>query len=78
MAYHKWSNLKLTLNDYNLKLPRGSILGHHMAKYSCFNWIIEKNINDATCYILKLSCVNILVYIVVVSVVARTHPCIHV
>jgi len=49
-----------------------------MAKYSCFNWIIEKNTNDATCYILKLSCVNILVYIVLVSVVARIHPWIHV
>jgi hypothetical protein len=78
MVYHKWSNLKSTLNDSNLKLPRGVILGHHMAQYSYFNWIVENNSNDAMCYILRLQGVNILVYIVVVNVVARTHPWIHV
>ncbi len=78
MAYHKWSNLKLTPNDYNPKLPCGAILGHHMAQYSCFNWIVEKDSNDAMCYIFRLPVVNILVYIIVVSVVARIHPWIHV
>ncbi len=74
MAYHKWFNLKSTLNEANLKLPHGAILGYHMAQYSGFNWIVDKNSNDATCYIFRLQGVNILVYIVVVSVVARTHP----
>jgi hypothetical protein len=35
MAYHKWSNLKLTLNDYK------AILSCHMAQSSCFNWMVE-------------------------------------
>jgi hypothetical protein len=46
VAYHKWSNLKLTLDDYRarfLKLPCGIILGHHVAQSSCFNWMVEKN-----------------------------------
>ncbi len=83
MAYHKWSNPKLTLNDYR------AILSCHMAQSSCFNKMVEKkeiciwqNIskisNDATCHILRLPHVNILVCTkaasVVANVVARTHP----
>jgi hypothetical protein len=79
MAYHKWSNLKLTLSDNK------GILSCHMAQSSCFNWMVEKkeifvwqyiseNSNDVKCHILKLQHVNILVYIVVASVVTWTHP----
>jgi hypothetical protein len=75
MAYHKWSNLKLTLNDYK------AILSCHMAQSSCFNWMVEggkknyfakcfKNPNDVMNHILKLSHVNkLLMHIVVTSVV---------
>jgi hypothetical protein len=36
MAYHKWSNLKLTLDDYR------AILGHHMAQSSYYNQMVEE------------------------------------
>jgi hypothetical protein len=72
-----------TLNDYK------AILSYHVAQSSCFNWMVEKkeifiwqniskNPNDATCHILRLPCVNILVCTIVTSVianvVARIHP----
>jgi len=58
MAYHKWSNLKLTLNDYK------AILNCHMAQSSCFNeWLkniylfiwqnVLKNPNDVMNHILN-------------------------
>jgi hypothetical protein len=83
MAYHKWSNLKLTINDYR------EIFNCHMAQSSCFNRMVEiyiwqnilKNSNDATCQFFMLPHVNILVCTIVanvVSVVARTHPWIHI
>ncbi len=81
MAYHKWSNLQPTLNDYR------AILSCHVAQSSCFNHMVEKiyiwqniskNPNDVMCHIFRLPCVNILVCTivanVVVSVVARIHP----
>ncbi len=59
-----------------------------MAQFDHFNWMVEKkgknwqNIlkssYDAMCHILRLPHVNILVFIIVASVVARTHPWIHV
>jgi hypothetical protein len=36
VAYHKWSNLTLTLNDYK------AILSCHMAQFSCFNQMVEE------------------------------------
>jgi hypothetical protein len=38
MAYHKWSNPKLTPDDYN------AILSCHVAQSSCFNWMVEEKI----------------------------------
>jgi hypothetical protein len=78
---HKWSNPKLTLNDYR------AILSCHVTQFSCFNWMVGKQIiwknifknsNDAMCHIVRLLHVNILmctiVANVIASVVTRTHP----
>jgi hypothetical protein len=70
MAYHKWSNPKLTLNDYR------AILSCHVAQSSCFNRTVEeffflKTSNDATCYIFRLPHVNILVCTIVTNVVTN-------
>ncbi len=62
MAYHKWSNPKLTLNGYK------AILSCHVAQSSYFNRMVEKKIiwkiiltnpNDAMCQFFRLPRVNI-------------------
>ncbi len=62
MAYHKWSNPKLTLNGYK------EILSCHVAQSSCYNRMVEKiyiwknilkNVNDAMCQFFRLPHVNI-------------------
>jgi hypothetical protein len=80
VAYHKWSNPKLTLDDYK------AILNCHLAQFKATTWHnliiliiwlkkifglenILKNPNDVMCCILKLPRVNkLLVCIVLTSV----------
>jgi hypothetical protein len=82
MAYHKWSNPKMTLNNYRAIL---SSTWHNLAaliewlKKKMFFWqYISKSPNDAKYHICRLPHVNILVCItvanVVASVVTRTDP----
>jgi hypothetical protein len=39
VAYHKWSNFKVTINDYR------AILNYHVAKSKFFNQMVEKKGN---------------------------------